>query len=123
MKLRVTLINPPAPHVEETKKLREMLAEKELTVQALAENGKLKIIELKRLREEIEKQRITILSISRRFEQEIRRVESEFNERLDQFFAEYEQPSSDVKLPPVSKEEILQAKEKLSREREGRTKS
>ncbi len=100
--------------VEETKKLREMLAEKELTVQALAENGKLKIAELQRLREELEKQRKTILSISRRFEQEIGRVEGEFNERLDQFFAEYEQPSSDVKLPPVSKEEIEKAKEKTS---------
>lgn len=42
---------------ERIKNLEKMLAEREITVQALAENGKLKVEEFKRLRLELDKQR------------------------------------------------------------------
>ena len=45
---------------ERIKNLEKMLAEREITVQALAENGKLKVEEFKRLREELDKQRIEL---------------------------------------------------------------
>lgn len=47
----------------EVKKLREMLAEKEITVQALTENGKLKVEELKRLRADLDAQRQTLFDL------------------------------------------------------------
>ena len=51
--------------IQEVKKLRDMLAEKEITVQALAENGKLKVIELQRLRKELDHQRVMIEGLSK----------------------------------------------------------
>lgn len=45
---------------ERIKNLEKMLAEREITVQALAENGKLKVEEFKRLREELDKQRVEL---------------------------------------------------------------
>ena len=57
--------------IQEVKKLRDMLAEKEITVQALAENGKLKVIELQRLREQLEEQRKTINKIEQSYGKEL----------------------------------------------------
>lgn len=53
----------------------------------------------------------TIATLSDRFEEKVKEIEK-FNQRLEDFFAEYEQPSSEVQLPEPSKGEILQAKEK-----------
>jgi len=53
---------------EEAKKLRQMLAEKAITVQALTENGKLKVEELKRFREQLEQQRTKLEDLSQKME-------------------------------------------------------
>lgn len=67
------------------------------------------------LKEIIVSQRKTMDSMTAQFEQRVKEIEQKFNERLDDFFAEYEQPSSDVEFPELGKEEILRAREKLDR--------
>jgi len=57
---------------KEVQKLREMLAEKEITVQALAENGKLKVAELQRLREELNQQRVELEEMKKTWEKWLR---------------------------------------------------
>lgn len=52
-----------------------------------------------------------------RFEQQIEKIRSEFNEKFDDFVADYQAEMSDAKdeveLPSVSKAEIHDAKRKL----------
>lgn len=57
----------------------------------------------------------TIATLSDKFEKKVQEIEKKFNERLDDFFAEYEQPSSEIELPPVSDEEIEKAKKELGK--------
>ena len=89
---------------KETESLEEMRSEINL--------WKGKYADLKVKVEDLEQ---TVDTMSDKFEEQVKEIEQKFNERLDDFFAEYEQPSSDVQLPPVSREEIKKAKEKLSK--------
>ena len=47
------------------KKLEDMLAEREITIHALQENGKIKVMELQHLRKELETQRVNIEELSK----------------------------------------------------------
>lgn len=53
--------------------------------------------------------------MSEKFEQKILEMKRECDQRLDEFFEQYEQPSTDVELPPVSKGEVKKAKETLQK--------
>lgn len=56
---------PPQIDEERIKKLEDMLAEREITVHALRENGRLKVAELERLRKELDQQRVKIEGLTR----------------------------------------------------------
>ena len=59
---------------ERIKRLENMLAEREITVNALQENGKLKVSELQRLREELMEQKKAIKDLSKLMEEKIEEI-------------------------------------------------
>jgi len=67
------------------------------------------------LKVKVEDLELTLGALSNKFEQRVKEIQQKFNERLDDFFAEYENMTNEVALPEPTREEILRAKEKLSR--------
>lgn len=70
------------------------------------------------LEEKVAEQKKIIEGLNEKFEQSVLELKRDFDQRLNDFFAEYEQPSSDIELPPVSKEEVVKAKSVLSKQKE-----
>lgn len=57
---------------QEVQKLRSMLAEKEITVQALAENGKVKVAMIQQLRKELEGLKTTVENLAENFSKNVK---------------------------------------------------
>jgi len=55
--------------------------------------------------------------LSNKFEQRVKEIQQKFNERLDDFFAEYENMTNEVALPEPTREEILRAKRALGKQK------
>lgn len=104
---------------QELSKIQTKFADGLLQAQALINGLTAKNMQLESKIADLNK---TIEGLGVKFEERIKKVESEFNERLDDFFADHEAQMSDdvpeeIKNEMVSKEEVLRAKRKLGKSR------
>ena len=83
---------------QEVKQLRRMLAEQEITIGALRENGNSKVTEMQRLRGELEKQRQAILDLSKFLEEQYkadREAQKDLQRWRENFSKRYEKETKD----------------------------